>query len=96
VIYLDPMYPDEGKAALPSKEMQILRDLTGGDPDADELLAPALHCARLRVVVKRPIKAEWLANAEPSMSIAGTQLRFDVYLKSAIRSILPVQDFHMP
>jgi 16S rRNA (guanine1516-N2)-methyltransferase len=96
VIYLDPMYPDEGKAALPSKEMQILRDLTGGDPDADELLAPALHCARLRVVVKRPIKAEWLANTEPSMSITGTQLRFDVYLKSAIRLILPVQDFHMP
>jgi hypothetical protein len=30
------------------------------------------------------------------MSITGTQLRFDVYLKSAIRSILPVQDFHMP
>ena len=79
VIYLDPMYPDDGKAALPSKEMQILRDLTGGDADADALLAPALSSARLRVVVKRPSKAPWLSGSKPSMAIEGTQLRFDVY-----------------
>ncbi|MFI4981440.1 MAG: class I SAM-dependent methyltransferase [Nevskiales bacterium] len=85
VVYLDPMYPDDGKAALPSKEMQILRDLTGGDEDADLLLQPALACARLRVVVKRPLKAPWLGGIEPSMSLSSTQLRFDVYLKSAVR-----------
>jgi 16S rRNA (guanine1516-N2)-methyltransferase len=84
VVYLDPMYPDDGKAALPSKEMQILRDLTGGDPDADRLLHPALQCARRRVVVKRPPKAPWLDGVEPSMSLRSTQLRFDVYLKSVL------------
>jgi 16S rRNA (guanine1516-N2)-methyltransferase len=68
VVYLDPMYPDDGKAALPSKEMQILRDLTDGDDDADLLLALALAWARVRVVVKRPPKAPWLAGEEPSMS----------------------------
>lgn len=83
VIYLDPMYPDDGKAALPSKEMQILRDLTGGDDDADALLAPARHCARLRVVVKRPSKAPWLAGVAPTMQIEGTQLRFDVHVRAA-------------
>jgi 16S rRNA (guanine1516-N2)-methyltransferase len=83
VIYLDPMYPDDGKQALPGKEMQILRDLTGGDTDADSLLEPALACARLRVVVKRPSHAPWLAGMKPSMSLASTQLRFDVYLKMA-------------
>ncbi|WP_273456594.1 class I SAM-dependent methyltransferase [Nevskia ramosa] len=82
VVHLDPMYPDDGKAALPSKEMQILRDLTGGDADADELLAPALLAARHRVVVKRPSKAPPLAGVEPSLRFEGTQLRFDVYLRN--------------
>ena len=88
VVYLDPMYPDDGKTSLPGKEMQILRDLTGGDEDADQLLEPALGCARQRVVVKRPTKAPWLGGIEPSMSLRSTQLRFDVYLKNSIR-ILP-------
>jgi 16S rRNA (guanine1516-N2)-methyltransferase len=82
VVYLDPMYPDDGKTALPGKDMQILRELTGGDSDADELLQPALACARLRVVVKRPPHAPWIAGSKPAMSITSTQLRFDVYLKA--------------
>ena len=96
VVYLDPMYPDDGKTSLPGKEMQILRDLTGGDEDADQLLEPALGCARQRVVVKRPPKAPWLGGVEPSMSLRSTQLRFDVYLKSAIRIARPAHDFHIP
>jgi len=86
VVYLDPMYPDDGKTSLPGKEMQILRDLAGSDEDADTLLHPALACARQRVVVKRPPKAPWLGGIEPSMSLRSTQLRFDVYLRNSIRS----------
>ena len=82
VVHLDPMYPDDGKAALPSKEMQILRDLTGGDADADALLVPARAAARQRVVVKRPSKAPPLAGIEPALRLEGTQLRFDVYLRA--------------
>ncbi len=81
VIYIDPMYPDDGKRALPSKEMQMLRDLTGGDADADALLAAARSSAVSRVVVKRPSKAPWLAAAKPSLSMEGTQARFDIYLR---------------
>lgn len=80
VIYLDPMYPHSNKSALPQKEMQIFRDLTGGDPDADALLSPALAAARRRVVVKRPARAPWLAGRPPSLSFEGSQARFDVYL----------------
>lgn len=80
VIYLDPMYPDDGKRALPAKEMQILRDLTGGDADADALLLAAMASGVARVVVKRPSKAPWLALAKPNLSIEGTQARFDIYL----------------
>jgi 16S rRNA (guanine1516-N2)-methyltransferase len=84
VVYLDPMYPDDGKAALPSKEMQILRDLTGGDADADRLLQPARACALRRVVVKRALRASWLDGAEPDLSQRSTQLRFDVYLNRPV------------
>lgn len=80
VIYLDPMYPDDGKTALPSKEMQLLRELTGGDDDADALLAPALASGARRVVVKRPSKAPPLAGIAPSLMLDGTQLRFDIHL----------------
>lgn len=81
VIYLDPMYPDDGKTALPSKEMQLLRELTGGDDDADALLAPALACGARRVVVKRPSKAPPLAGIAPGTCLDGTQLRFDIHLR---------------
>lgn len=79
--YLDPMYPDDGKAALPQKEMQMLRALAGDDLDADRLLA---HVRRLapRVAVKRPAKAPPLAGARPDATLDGTQARFDLYLSA--------------
>ncbi|MDP2105284.1 MAG: class I SAM-dependent methyltransferase, partial [Desulfobulbaceae bacterium] len=80
VVYLDPMYPHRTKSALVKKEMRILRLLVGDDPDAPKLLAAALACARERVVVKRPIKAEPITGPTPSMAIIGKTGRFDVYL----------------
>lgn len=78
-IYLDPMYPDDGKTALPGREMQIFRDLTGGDADADALLEAALRAAP-RVAVKRPVKAPPLAGRKPNSALSSTQVRFDLYL----------------
>ena len=77
--YLDPMYPDDGKTALPQKQMQMLRDLAGDDLDADRLLAHASTLAP-RVAVKRPLKAPPLAGARPNAILEGTQARFDLYL----------------
>ncbi|MGQ0700958.1 MAG: class I SAM-dependent methyltransferase [Panacagrimonas sp.] len=79
-VYLDPMYPGDGKSALPQKQMQLLRELSGDDLDASELLA---HARRLawRVAVKRPLKAEWLGGAKPDAVLEGTQARFDLYLR---------------
>lgn len=80
VVLLDPMYPEDGKTALARKEMQLLRELTGGDGDADALLPAALRCARRRVVVKRAVKARELAGLMPDYRLQGTQARYDVYL----------------
>ena len=79
--YLDPMYPEDGKSALPQKEMQMLRDLAGDDLDAERLLAHALTLAP-RVAVKRPSKAPPLGGARPNAVLEGTQARFDLYLST--------------
>lgn len=79
VIYLDPMFPGEGRTALPRRELQLLRELTGEDDSGMELLALARARARRRVVVKRPLHAPALA---PGVSLVfkGRAVRFDVYL----------------
>lgn len=88
VIYLDPMYPEHIKSALPSKEMQVLRELTGGDVDSQRLLGAALNTGK-RVVVKRSCRSAWLGPSRPSTEIRGTQVRFDVYLYNAPKFGLP-------
>jgi 16S rRNA (guanine1516-N2)-methyltransferase len=80
VVYLDPMYPHRSKTALVKKEMRMLRQLVGDDPDAGELLAVARCCARQRVVVKRPRLAPVLEGPQPTMTIFSKNTRFDVYL----------------
>ncbi|MDX1605057.1 MAG: class I SAM-dependent methyltransferase, partial [Candidatus Competibacterales bacterium] len=80
VVYLDPMYPDPERGALPGKAQQALRQVVGTDPDAAELLELALERGRCRVVVKRPRRAPSLGGQSPSFSHNGRSTRFDVYL----------------
>jgi 16S rRNA (guanine1516-N2)-methyltransferase len=80
IIYLDPMFPTRKKSALPKQEMLIFHDIVGGDPDSEQLFQTALTCARMRVVVKRPRLADYLAGKVPSFSHTGSSCRFDVYL----------------
>lgn len=78
-VYLDPMYPPSPKpSALAAKELRMLRDIVGTDPDACELLSAARRCARRRVVVKRPLRAPPLA-AMPLGCHRGKLVRYDVY-----------------
>ena len=88
VIYLDPMFPPTEKSALVKKEMrlfqQLFHDLDGHhDKNYSDLLTLAKSCARLRVVVKRPRKAEPLAGQAPNYALEGKSVRFDVYASSA-------------
>ncbi len=82
VIYLDPMFPGEGRTALPKRELQLLRELTGNDDSGGELLALARGRARRRVVVKRPLHAPVLA-PDVALTFKGRAVRFDVYLTGA-------------
>lgn len=79
-IYLDPMFPSKRKkSAAVKKEMRLLRELVGNDPDALELLEISRQVALDRVIVKRPDDAPPLT-PNPSMSIAGKLVRYDIYL----------------
>lgn len=84
VVYLDPMFPHRSKSALVKKEMRLLQQLIGIDPDANTLLPSALRIAKKRVVVKRPDAAPYLAETEPTVSITSKKHRFDVYVKAAM------------
>ena len=80
VIYLDPMFPDSSKSALVKKEMRILRQIVGDDPDAKDLLNLARQTATERTVVKRARLAPTLADSTPDIVYTGKSSRFDVYL----------------
>lgn len=79
VIYLDPMFPERGKAAKVKKSMAFFHHLVGNDDDSAALLPLALATARYRVVVKRPRHAPPLADLKPSLCFEGKSTRFDVY-----------------
>jgi 16S rRNA (guanine1516-N2)-methyltransferase len=79
VVYIDPMYDPDHRAAVPPKEMRALRLAVGGDDDAADLVAVARAHARLRVVVKRPKRAPPLADGV-NARVLGTTTRFDIYL----------------
>lgn len=79
IVYLDPMFPAKRRAsAAVRKDLQMLRDLVGEDPDIGELLAIARGRARERVIVKRPDHAPPAA-PNPTVSYGGKLVRYDVY-----------------
>lgn len=84
VIYLDPMYPHRDKSSLVKKEMRLLRQLVGDDPDVAALFAVARARATRRVVVKRPRLAPEITGIAPSFSLTGRSSRFDIYLTASL------------
>lgn len=77
LVYLDPMFPAKGKAALTKKKLQLLQMLEPPCTQEEELLAAALGAGPRKVVVKRPLKAPALAGAAPSSSVRGKTIRYD-------------------
>jgi 16S rRNA (guanine1516-N2)-methyltransferase len=84
-IYVDPMFPEKKKSALPRKEMQIFRKWVGEDGDALDLLKEALASRADRVVVKRPMKAPELMSGVIH-SFEGKTVRYDLYTPAVQRA----------
>ena len=81
-IYLDPMFPARNKRAAVKADLALLQDILEetAQEDAEAVLRWALSQDVARVVVKRPLKAEWLDNRTPSHSHKGKAVRFDVHV----------------
>ena len=80
LVYLDPMFPAKGKAALTKKKLQLFQRLEPPCAQEEELLAAAFAAGPRRVVVKRPLKAPALAGRKPSHSVEGKTIRYDVFV----------------
>lgn len=81
VVLVDPMHPPRGKSALVKKEMRQIREIVGVDADAATLMQVALGCARNRVVLKWPQKADLMEGVpKPSHQISGKSTRYDVFM----------------
>jgi len=91
VIYLDPMFPERNKSALVKKEMRFLHDIVGPSENDSALLEISLQKAEKRVVVKRPLHAEFLANRKPDFSYKGKAIRFDIYLAKPSKETIEMQ-----
>ena len=81
VVIVDPMHPPRQNTALVKKEMRVLRELVGADPDQVELMEAALENATKRVVLKWPLRADPMPGVrKPSHQILGKNTRYDVFM----------------
>ncbi len=78
VIYLDPMFPERTKSAAVKKKFQLLHHLERPCDDEYELLEAARACSPKKIVIKRPVKGPYLAEARPSYQLKGKAVRYDV------------------
>lgn len=77
-LFLDPMFPEKKKNALPSGPMQMLRQILQGEPaDFMGLFQLGLAHAQ-RVVVKRPLRFP-LEEVKPHFVFKGKTIRYEVW-----------------
>ncbi len=80
VVYIDPMYPASKKTAKNNKFMTFLQAFIGHqDTMALKLFEQARLSAAKKIVIKRPIKANFVNDSKPSSQIIGKAVRFDIY-----------------
>ncbi len=80
VAYYDPMFPERKKSALVKKDMQIMQALHDEDILSENVIATVLKKIP-KLVVKRPISADFLEGIAPQHQIKGDKIRYDVYIK---------------
>ncbi len=81
IILIDPMHPPRKDSALVKRALRQVREIVGTDDDAPQLIKTALQCARKRVVLKWPQKADSMPiSIKPSHQITGKSTRYDVFM----------------
>ncbi|QLE78679.1 16S rRNA methyltransferase [Francisella sp. Scap27] len=80
-IYIDPMFPERKKSAKVKQNMQIMHDIAFIDEKGNSLLVEnSIQSQKTKkLVIKRPVNAEFLSAKAPSSQIKGKSNRFDIY-----------------
>ena len=79
VIYLDPMFPARQKSSLINKKLQLIQKLEPPCSAGTELFDAAIKARPSKIIVKRPLKSEFLAERKPSYTLSGKAIRYDCY-----------------
>ena len=81
-VYIDPMFPERTKSAKVKKDMQIMHSIAFNNDQVNDKILDTIFTSKVckKAIVKRPIKADFLANKKPSHQLKGNSNRFDIYL----------------
>ena len=79
VIYLDPMFPARQKSSLINKKLQLIQKLEPPCSAETDLFDAAIAAGPFKIIVKRPLKSEYLAGRKPSYTLNGKAIRYDCY-----------------
>ena len=79
VIYLDPMFPARQKSSLINKKLQLIQKLEPPCSEETDLFDAAIKAGPDKIIVKRPLKSEFLAGRKPSYTLNGKAIRYDCY-----------------
>lgn len=79
VIYLDPMFPARQKSSLINKKLQLIQKLEPPCSEETDLFDAAISTSPSKIIVKRPLKSEFLAGRKPSYTLNGKAIRYDCY-----------------
>ena len=79
VIYLDPMFPARQKSSLINKKLQLIQKPEPPCSEETDLFDAAIKAGPDKIIVKRPLKSEFLAGRKPSYTLNGKAIRYDCY-----------------
>lgn len=79
VIYLDPMFPARQKSSLINKKLQLIQKLEPPCSEETDLFDAAISASPSKIIVKRPLKSEFLAGRKSSYTLNGKAIRYDCY-----------------
>ncbi len=80
VIYLDPMFPARQKSGKINKKLQLIQKLEHPCVDEQLLFNAAQSASPQKIIIKRPLKGEYLADLTPHYSVKGKAIRYDCFV----------------
>lgn len=79
LIYLDPMFPARKKSGLIGKKLQLIQKLESPCENEEALLLAAMALDPKKIIIKRPLKGDFLAGKKPDYTIRGKAIRYDCF-----------------